>query len=149
MTSRRFRRSRNPVRRTFFTGSGSATALATNMVDLTLKTELGSTSDSQTGDVLVTGVALIDLVDEAAIHQAVLWVGRTSTEPDQADTGVRTRQFAANSQGLPFVIRFRGLRVDPGMIMKFVTHAIAETDAAIVHQNIVSAKWSFREMRQG
>ncbi len=119
------------------------------MIDLTPVLELGANADSQVGDLLVTGLALVDLADEAAIHQALIWVGRTSTQPAQEDRGVRTRQYAANQQGLPFVLRVRGLRVDAGQLLKIVTFAIAETNAAVVHQNVVSTKWSFRELAQG
>ncbi len=119
------------------------------MVDLTPVTELGASDDSQFGELLVTGMAWVDLVDETAIHQCVVWVGRTSTEPSASDTAVRTRQYGANLQALPFVLRFRGLRVDPGMSLKLITHAVAESDAAVIHQNLVSVKWAFREMRQG
>ncbi len=149
-TSRRFtRRARNPVRRVFFTGVGSATALSAVMIDLTPAGELGAAADSQFGDLLVTGMALIDLADEAAIHQVKVWTGRTSTEPNSADRGVRTRQVLANSAGLPFVVRFRGLRINAGELMKLFVLPIAETDAAIIHQSLVSAKWSFRELAQG
>jgi len=149
-TSRRgSRRSRNPIRRLFFTGVGSATSVGPNMIDSTPVPELGAADDSQFGELLVTGMATIDLIDESAIHQCVVWVGRTSTEPSASDTAVRTRQYAANQQGLPFVLRFRGLRVDPGMILKLITQVVAETDAAIVHQNLISIKWAFRELRQG
>ncbi len=149
MTSRFSRRPRNPVRRVFNTAVGSATVTSANMVDATVVAELGSTDDSQSGDLLVSGVSIIDLADEAAIHQIKVWVGRVSTEPAASDTGVRTRQVMANAQGVPFVVRFRGLRVDPGQLMKLITEPIAETDAAIVHQSIVSFKWSFHEMRKG
>ncbi len=150
MTTRRFtRKVRNPVRRTFLTSSGSSTVIGTNMIDSTPVTELGAGADSQFGDLLVTGLAAIDLSGELALHQAVLWVGRTSTQPAVTDTGVRTRQFAANQQGLPFVLRFRGLRVDPGMLMKLVTAPIVESSTSVVHENVVSVKWSFRELRQG
>ena len=150
MTTRRFtRRTRNPVRRVFFTGTGTQTTLNSTMVDLTPVPEITGVGDSQYGDLLVTGVALIDLVDEAAVHQVKIWVGRTSTEPSQQDTGVRTRQIPANSAGLPYVVRIRGLRVDPGQFCKLFVEAIAETDAAIIHQQIVSVKWSFRELAKG
>ncbi len=148
-TSRRGRRSRNPVRRLFATGAGSATSVGPNMIDIAIVAELGASDDSQFGELLVTGMAWIDLVDETAIHQIVVWVGRTSTEPSASDTGVRTRQFGANLQALPFVLRFRGLRVDPGMQMRLISQVVAESDAAIIHQNLIQTKWAFREMRQG
>ncbi len=91
------------------------------MIDSTPQAELSATDDSRFGELLVTGMAWIDLIDESAIHQCVVWVGRTSTEPSASDTGVRTRQYAANQQGLPFVLRFRGIRVDPGQIVKLLT----------------------------
>ncbi len=148
--NRGFRRVvRNPIRRAFVNGNGGTGTLFTNMVDITPQAELGSTADSRSGDLLVMGVALIDLADEAGVHQVIVWVGRTSTEPSPEDTGVRTRQVPANSAGLPFALRFRGLRVDPGMQMKLITQPIAETDATVIHQDLVSVKWSFRELRQG
>ncbi len=148
--NRNFRRVvRNPIRRAFVDGAGSTGTLFTNMVDVTPQAELGSTADSRSGDLLVMGMALIDVADEAGIHQIVVWVGRSSTEPSPEDTGVRTRQVPANSAGLPFAVRFRGLRVDPGMIMKLITQPIAETVGTVVHQSLVSVKWSFRELRQG
>ncbi len=150
MTMRRTsRRTRNPVRRVFTSGQGSSTTIGGTMTDSTPVSELSATADSQFGDILVTGLALIDLADEGAIHQCILWVGRTSTEPAVTDTGVRTRQYAANAQGLPFVLRFRGLKVNPGQLMKVLTKPLVETNAALVHQELVSIKWSFRELRQG
>ncbi len=150
MTSRRFtRRVRNPVRRVFATQAATSADVTSNMIDLTIQAELASTSDSRTGDVLVTGVALIDLTDEAAIHQMSVWVGRTSTEPAPEDTGVRTRQYPANSQGIPFVFRVRGLRIDPGMQLRLTTQAIVETVGTVIHQNVVSVKFTFRELPKG
>ncbi len=151
MTTRRFTRraTRNPIRRTFIDGTGSSTTLGTNMVDITPVSELGATVDSQFGDLLVTGISWIDTLDEAGVHQILVWVGRSSTEPDQADTGVRTRQMVANRDGLPFVVRYRGLRVNPGQLMKLISHPIAESLATVIHQQLVSVKWSFRELRQG
>ncbi len=150
MTTRRFpQRSRNPIRREFATGSGSTGTINTNMVDITIVSELATSADSQFGDVLVVGLALVDAADEGGIHQAVFWVGRTSTEPSPQDTKVRTRQYSANQQGLPFVLRIRGLRVDPGMQLHMITQPIAETLGTITHQDLVSVKWSYRELRQG
>ncbi len=140
---------RNPVRRTFTTQSATSTTIGVNMIDLTIVSEIAATADSQHGDVLVTGMALVDLTDQVAIHQMVLWVGRTSTEPAIEDIGVRTRQFGANEIGTLFVLRFRGLRVDPGQLMKCVTQPIAESNSTVVHKNTVSVKWSYRELRQG
>ncbi len=119
------------------------------MIDITAVPELSSTSDSQSGDLLVTGIALVDLADEGAIHQCIVWVGRTSTQPNESDIGVRTRQFGANAQGMAFVLRFRGIRVNPGDILKVKTRPIVETNTAVVHQNVLNVKWTFREMRQG
>ncbi len=150
MTTRRFtKRVRNPVRRSFTSGIGNSGVVGATMVDLTPVTELGPTADSQFGDLLVTGLAFVDLADDAAIHQCIVWVGRTSTVPAITDRGVRTRQFAANAQGLPFVLRYRGLRVDAGDVLKLITVIVVETNAALVNQNIVSVKWSFRELAQG
>ncbi len=150
MTTRRFtRKVRNPVRRVFTRGTGSATAIGTTMVDLTPQVELAATADSQFGDLLVVGMAWGDLADEASIHQCVVWIGRTSTFPAVEDTGVRTRQFGANSQALPFVLRFRGIRVNPGEFIKLNTLVVEESVGSIIHQNLVSVKWSFRELRQG
>ncbi len=149
-TTRRFtRRVRNPVRRVFSDQSGTTPTLGGTMIDLTVVSELAATSDSQFGDLLITGLALIDLVDEAAIHQVKVWTGRTSTEPNQADRGVRTRQLPANSAGLPYAVRIRGLRVDAGDVLKLFIDAIVETNASVIHQQIVSVKWSFRELAQG
>ncbi len=150
MTTRRFtRRARNPVRRIFVSQAGSSSAIGTDMIDLVIVGELTSQLDSQFGDVLITGIAGGDLTDEYAIHQLVLWVGRTSTSPGIADTGVRTRQYPANEIGTPFVFRIRGLRVNPGELMKMTTSPVIESSTSIVHQNVVHVKWSFREMRQG
>ncbi len=150
MTTRRFtRRVRNPVRRVFLSQSATSADVTSNMIDLVINAELAGTSDSRTGDVLITGVALIDVVDEAAIHQLQVWVGRTSTEPAPEDTGVRTRQYPANSQGLPFVFRVRGLRVDPGMQIRMTSQAIVETVSTLIHQNVVSVKFTFRELPKG
>ena len=140
---------RAPVRRTFSIQAGTSSTLGSNMIDIVQAGPIGAQDDSQTGDLLVTGVALIDLVDEAAIHQCLVWVGRTTTAPAQEDRGVRTRQFAANSQGIPFVLRFRGLRVDAGDILQLSTAPVGETVNSLVHQNVVSVKWSFRELAQG
>jgi len=118
-------------------------------VDITPVPELGAGADSQFGDLLVTGLALIDASDEMAVGQVLVWVGRTSTTPSQADRGVRTRQFAYQAVGLPFVFRFRGLRVDPGQLMKLITNFRVETLSTLTHQHIVHAKWSFRELAQG
>ncbi len=150
MTTRRFsRRVRNPIRRSFTSGSGTSTGLGGVMVDITPVSELGPTADSQFGDLLVVGNAWIDLADEAAIHRCIVWVGRTSTQPSTSDTGVRTRQFSANQQVLPFVLRFRGLRVNPGELLKLNTEAVVESDTTVIHQNQVHVKWAFRELRQG
>ncbi len=150
MTTRRFsRRARNPVRRAFFQSAGTGTVSGTTMVDQTPVPELGSTSDSQFGDLLVTGMGVIDQADEMAIGQVIVWVGRTSTQPAVEDTGVRTRQWSYNQQGVPFVMRFRGLRVNPGEVMKLNSFFISETLATLVHQHLISTKWSFRELRQG
>ncbi len=146
---RRSRVVRNPVRRTFASQSGTSAAPGSNMIDLTVVSEIAAISDSQVGDVLVTGIAGVDLVDEYAIHQMLLWVGRTSTQPSQQDRGVRTRQFPANEIGTPFILRIRGLRVDAGELMKLITVPTVETSTSIIHTNIVSVKWSYREMRQG
>ncbi len=97
MTTRRFtRRTRNPIRRVFVSGSGSTATLGATMVDLTPQSELGAEADSRFGDLLVTGVSLIDLADQSAVHQIIVWIGRTSTTPAITDTGVRTRQVTAN-----------------------------------------------------
>ncbi len=150
MTSRRFsRRTRNPIRRQFTNQVATGTAIGAAMIDLTPVPELSSTADSQVGEILVTGMAIMDLADEAAIYTAILWIGRTSTTPAVTDRGVRTRQFGGNSQGIPFVLRFTGLRVDPGQLLKLITQATIETDAAIVHQHVVNVKWAFRELAQG
>ncbi len=150
MTTRRFnRRARNPVRRSFGFQTGTTGTIGSATIDLTLQAVLAAEADSRTGDVLITGLALVDAADEAAIHQCLCWVSRVSTEPAQEDTGVRTRQFAANAQGLPFVLRFRGMRVNPGELLKILIFPIVETLATITHQDIVSTKWTFREMRQG
>ncbi len=119
------------------------------MNDITVVSALAAGADSQVGDLLITGLALIDLADEAAIHQLLVWTGRTTTQPAQEDRGVRTRQYAANAQGLPYVMRIRGLRVDVGDNLKLVSFAVAETNASVIHQNVVSVKWSFRELAQG
>ncbi len=149
MTTRRRRVTRNPVRRTFTSGVGESGTIGSTMVDLTPVSELGTQVDSQVGDLLVTGVALLDAADEAAIGQCLVWVGRTSTTPSESDTGVRTRQFPANQQGLPFVLRFRGLRVNPGELLKLVTNTKVETLSTLTHQHVVHVKWAFRELRQG
>ncbi len=150
MTTRRFsRRARNPVRRTFLTSSATQTTLGSTMNDTTPVAELAAGADSQSGDLLVTGMAVIDLADELGIHQTIVWVGRTSTTPAVTDTGVRTRQYGANAQGLPFVLRFRGLRVNPGDQLKLQTTPITETNGALIHQSLISVKWTFRELRQG
>ncbi len=148
MTSRN-RRVRNPVRRTFSVGVGTGGTIDTAIVDITPVSELSATADSQFGDLLVTGIALIDASDEMAVGQIMVWTGRTSTEPSQADRGVRTRQFAYQAVGLPFVFRFRGLRVDPGMQMKLISNFRVETLATLTYQHIVHVKWSFRELAQG
>ncbi len=129
--------------------TATSTTIGGVMNDIAIVAELAAGADSQVGDLLITGLALIDLADEAAIHQILVWVGRTSTQPTQTDRGVRTRQYAANAQGLPYVMRIRGLRIDVGDQMKLVSFAIAETNASVVHQNVVSVKWSFRELAQG
>ncbi len=76
-------------------------------------------------------------------------MGRSSTTPGIADTGVRTRQYPANEIGTPFVFRIRGLRVNPGELMKMITTPVIESSTSIVHKNVVHVKWTFREMRQG
>ncbi len=76
MTSRRFtRRIRNPIRWAFFSQSATGTTPGTAMIDLTPVPELGSTADSQVGEILVTGMAIMDLADEVAIYTAQLWTG--------------------------------------------------------------------------
>ncbi len=149
MTTRRRRATRNPVRRTFVSGVGTGTVIGNVMVDLTPVTELGAGADSQVGDLLVTGLALLDAADEGGIGQVLVWVGRTSTTPAQEDTGVRTRQFAGNQQGIPFVLRFKGLRVNPGQFVKLQSFVRVETLSSLTHQHIVHVKWAFRELRQG
>ncbi len=149
MTTRRRRVTRNPIRRVFFTGAGTGTTPGATIVDLTPVPELDSAADTQVGELLVTGLSLIDAADEATISQCLVWVGRTSTAPNEKDTGVRTRQFPGNQQGLPFVLRFRGLRVNPGQILKLITLVKVETLATITYQHIVHVKWAFRELRQG
>ncbi len=133
----------------FFVGSGTTGTLGATMVDLTPVPELGPTADSQFGELLVTILSGTEVADRIAIHQLIVWVGRTSTEPAPEDTGVRTRQYGANEQGMLSVHRIKGLRVNPGELMKLLTKPILESDTDAVNDSLVSAKWTFRELRQG
>ncbi len=140
-------RSRRPkviIRRRFSAGSGSASALNTNMIDITPQIELGSTVDPQVGQLLVTGVATSTIKN--AIQRITVWTGRTSTQPADADRGVRTRDVPANPDGLPFVLRFTGLKLSGGEVLKLVSFAEAEEDASSVHRQIVTTKWAFHEL---
>ncbi len=143
MTMNRRRRQRKQVRRIFTTGEGTSTAPTTVMIDITPQTELAALADRQNGNLTVTGVATCNT--ENAIHRLQVWTGRTSTQPAVEDQGVRTRDVPANPDGLPFVVRFNGLKLTPGELLKLNTFAVVEEDATATHTMVVTAKWAFTE----
>ncbi len=145
MTMRRGRLPRKKVRRAFGSQAAIGTVIGTTIIDQTPQVELGAEADSRTGQLLVTGVAKSSVGE--SIGRAVVWVGRTSTVPLETDAGARTRDFATNTTGLPFVFRITGLTVRPGDVLKLITRTVTETDNTATHTHIAAFKWAFTEMR--
>ncbi len=141
----RSRRPKLSVRRAFSTGSGSVTTVGATMVDMTPQAELGGNADPQFGSLLITGVATSTVKN--AVERLIVWIGRTSTQPSIADSGVRTRDVLANPDGLPFVVRINGLKMSPGDVLKLNSVSVVEEDSSTVHRMVVSTKWAFRELR--
>ncbi len=143
MTTTRRRRQRKQVRRVFTVGSGIATTTNVNMVDITPQTELVALADRQNGNLTVSGVASSSVKN--AVHRILVWTGRTSAQPAETDQGVRTRDVLANPDGLGFVVRFNGLKLVPGTLLKLISFVEVEEDSTSVHGMVVATKWAFTE----
>ncbi len=145
MTTRRFpRRPRRTIRRAFFSQNAVQTSLATDMIDLLVRAELAFDADSEIHELVITGIAIDSI--STSIHKMVVFVGRTSTHPSDTDRGVRVRHFAANPTGLPFVFRFKNLRMNPGDQLGVHTQAVVEDDTSSIHQNTIVVKDVFYEL---
>ncbi len=108
------------------------------MLDLTVQAELGSEAVPELHELTIVGIATSTVKN--ALHRLVVYVGRTSTHPTETDTGVRTRDFPANPNGLPFSFRIKALRMNPGDQLGLHSFAVLEEDASTVHSNVITVK---------
>ncbi len=145
MTMRR-RRFKRQIRRVLATATGSATAPGGAMIDATPGAEVAANADSQSGSLLIVGIATSSI--EGAVHRVRCWTGRTSTAPSDIDRGMRIRDVPANPDGIPFVLRFNGLRLDPGDLLKLTSSPEIEESSSSVHKMTISHKWAFTERNQ-
>lgn len=147
MTMRRSRRPRPQVHRKYTSGSATATSvgIANTALDVTPQNEISAGADPQTGEVLVTGIGTSSA--GRAISRLYLYVGRTSTSPAEDDAKVRTRDFPSNAEGIPFVIRIKGLTLREGDFIKLKSFVVVESDAGATHTHTVTCKWAYHEMR--
>ncbi len=137
---------RRQVRRTFTGAFASQTAAgaANVMVDSTFVSELAGSADPEIHEVTVYGIATSTVKN--AIHSLVMQVGRTSTHAAQTDAGVRTRTVPANPDGIPFVVKFKALRVNPGDQLGVFSFAEVEEDASTVHRMAILIKDVWTEL---
>ncbi len=131
------------VLRTFNTQTGSQTVpgISNVLVDITLVAELAATAHPELHELTISGIYTSTV--ESALARLVVHIGRTSTHPDDQDAGVRTRDFAGNPNGLPFVFRIKALRLNPGDQLGIFTFVAVEEDASSVHRHTVSVKDAF------
>lgn len=108
------------------------------MIDTTIRNELGSTADPEIHEVAIVGVATSNTDD--AIFALVIHIGRSSTHPSITDAGVRVRHLPANLAGLPFYVRIKALRLNPGDQLGVFSYVEVEEDAASGHTMIVVIK---------
>ncbi len=136
---------RKQVRRTFLSTSDSATAplIANVMNDLTLRT-LNGTADPEIHEVTITGIAESSV--KAAIYAMVVHIDRVSTHPAIDDAGVRVRHIQANGAGLPFFVRYKALRLNPGDIMGMFSYVEVEQDTSSVHISTITVKDVWTEL---
>ncbi len=136
---------RRQVRRAFLTASNTQTApgISSVMNDLTVRS-LASTADPEIHEISITGIATSS-ADEA-IHALVVHIGRTSTHPAIDEAGVRVRHVGANTIGLPFFVRYKALRLNPGDILGMLSYVEVEEDAASIHSMTIVVKDVWTEL---
>ncbi len=134
------------VRRNFVTASGTATSTGAGnvMVDVTVRSERAFDADPEIHEIVITGVATSSIED--GVHHIVVHIGRTSTHPTESDAGVRVRQVGANPTGLPFSVRIKALRLNPGDQLGVFSFAAVELNASSVHRNVFSIKDVWTEL---
>ncbi len=115
------------------------------MIDSTVRAEISGTADPEIHEVQVAGIATSTVKN--AIQRITCFVGRTSTHPSDTDTGVRVRHVMANPDGIPFMVKFKQLRMNPGDTLGLHSQASVEEDASSVHSVAFMIKDVWHELR--
>ncbi len=135
---------RKQVRRSFSSQAATATVIGADMIDLTVRNELSATADPEIHELTVTGTC--QSTSQDAVYRITCYVTRGSTHPTDTDAKVRTRDLPANVSGLPFHVKFKALRMNPGDQLGIHSKVIIEQDSSATHRMTLTTKDVFTEL---